>query len=293
VISSRSLRAILLAMLALCVGCAAHKADRPAAGSTRIAYGSDPSQQFGELFLPDGSGPFPLVVLIHGGCWLSRYGLDGTAPLSQALSHEGVAVWNIEYRRVGNPGGGWPGTFLDVADATDYARTLAKKYPLDLSRTIVLGHSAGGHLALWDAARPKLAPSSELYRQSPLPLRGAVAMAGPGDLRVLGRLGDGVCGRDTLYRLTGGTPVHVPEHYADGSPAALLPLGLRQVLIVGSNDGIVPPGLVKDYLEAAKAAGDSVGYFELSGLNHLDPIDPGSKAWDTVRAQVLELVAKH
>jgi acetyl esterase/lipase len=292
-IRSRVAHSLAVALVALCLGCAAHKAARTPAGSTRIAYGTDPAQQFGELFVPEGNGPFPLVVLIHGGCWLSRYGLNGTTPLAQALSHEGVAVWNIEYRRVGNPGGGWPGTFLDVADATDFARTLVKKAPLDLSRVIVLGHSAGGHLALWDAARPKLEPSSQIYRPSPLPLRGVIAMAGPGDLRVLGRLGDGVCGRDTLYRLTGGTLLAEPRHYADGSPAALLPLGLRQVLIVGSDDGIVPPGLVKDYQQAAQTAGDSVAYFELPGLSHLDPIDPSSQAWETVRAQVLALVAKH
>ena len=123
----------------------------------RISYGPDPLQ-FGELRLPRGTGPFPLAVVIHGGCWVSEVAtLQNTAALADALRDAGIATWNIEYRRVDNPGGGWPGTFTDVADAVDLVRVIAREHPIDLSRVVTIGHSAGAHLALWAAARGRLA----------------------------------------------------------------------------------------------------------------------------------------
>src|SRR5215210_6101524 len=114
----------------------------------KVAYGSDPLQ-FGELRLPKGTGPFPVAVVIHGGCWVSEFAtLQNTAAAADALRDAGVATWNIEYRRSNNPGGGWPGTFMDVAAATDYVRELARRYTLDLTRVLAIGHSAGAHLAL-------------------------------------------------------------------------------------------------------------------------------------------------
>src|SRR5260221_265652 len=157
------------------------KADR------RIAYGKDPLQ-FGDLRLPGGKGPFrrpyPVAIVIHGGCWLAEYDLEYMGRLSAALAEKGVATWTIEYRRVGNPGGGTPGTFNDVAAAAAHLRVLAKQYPLDLKRTIAVGHSAGGHLALWLA--------------SSFPLKGVVSLAGVGDLRAAAE--QGVCG-DAATRL--------------------------------------------------------------------------------------------
>lgn len=136
----------------------------------RIAYGTDPLQ-FGDLRLPHGKGPYPVVVVIHGGCWYSEYDLKHVASFSAALTRLGVATWSLEYRRIGNSGGGWPGTFQDVAHGTDYLRVLARTYSLDLKRVIVAGHSAGGASALWLAARGNFPKDSPLYKSDPLPLR--------------------------------------------------------------------------------------------------------------------------
>jgi len=273
------------ALVALC-------ATSPRCGSepkpVRIAYGPDPRTQFGELLLPPGKGPFPLAVVIHGGCW--RFGsLDGMEPLAQALAGEGVATWNVAYHLVGSVRGGWPGTFLDVAAATDYVRTLAAEHPIDVSRVIALGHSAGGHLALWAAARAKLPPSSRLYRADPLPLKGVVALAGPPDLRPLSGA-DSVCGSGTLAQLTGGTPDTVPDHDVQASPAALLPLGVPQFLVTGSADRLVPTRLLSPYERLAQSAGDRVSLREVPGADHGDLIAPGSDAWPVVRDGVRELL---
>ncbi|GAB3818443.1 hypothetical protein GCM10028895_15720 [Pontibacter rugosus] len=146
-----------------------------------IKYGSD-SLQFGELRLPEGKGNFPVVVVVHGGCWLNQYNLQYMSHLSDALTKAGYATWNIEFRRVGDAYGAWPGTFQDVAMATDHVRELAKRYPLDAKKVVVIGHSAGGHLALWLAARHRLPKSSPLYVKNPLKLKGVVSLAGITDL---------------------------------------------------------------------------------------------------------------
>jgi acetyl esterase/lipase len=282
----------LAAAMLLLVGCA--HAPPPAPDVQRIAYASVDPLQFGELRLPHGDGPFPLAIVIHGGCWLANsVSLRSTNRLASALRDAGIATWNIEYRRVGDAGGGWPGTFRDVSAGTDFARTLAERYPLDLSRVIVVGHSAGAHLALWVAARSKLPSDSALYSESPLELRGVVALAGPGDLRTL-RLADSICGPGTLETLLGGTLATVPQHWAEGSPAALLPLGVPQTLIVGTSDRVIPSRIVEAYERAAQAAGDRAELVEVAGADHMQLIAPGSQAWPTVLANVLALVsARH
>ena len=171
----------------------------PAADVRRIAYGAD-RWQFGDLRLPAGPGPHPVVITIHGGFWRARYGLDYLRYVAAALSAAGLATWNIEYRRIGNAGGGWPGTFLDVAAAADHVRALATTYPLELGRVVALGHSAGGHLAYWLAGRHHITPGSPLYANEPLPLAGAVALAAK-------RLGDALKSRH--MRLAGTAPVEV------------------------------------------------------------------------------------
>src|SRR5262245_10884644 len=161
---------------------------------TRVEYGTDPFQ-FAELEVPATSGPHPAAIVIHGGFWRSKYGLDYIRPVCSELAKSGIAVWNIEYRRIGNPGGGWPGTFEDVAASADHLATLAAQYQLDLSRIIAIGHSAGGHLAFWLAARKKL-------------LAGAISLAGVLDLR---RAWELQLSNGVVIDLLGGTPEDVPD----------------------------------------------------------------------------------
>lgn len=256
---------------------------------TRISYGQDPLQ-FGELRMPGGSGPFPLAVVIHGGCWVSKFAtLQNTAALADALRDAGIATWNIEYRRLDNPGGGWPGTFNDVADAVDRVRVIAREHPIDLSRVVTIGHSAGAHLALWAAARHRLPKDSEVYRQNPLPLRAAVALGGPGDLRDFYGQAQGICGTNVIEKLMGGSPETVPTRYTHGSPAELLPLGVRQVLIVGTDDRVMPPESRDAYKASASKAGDRVEVMEVPG-GHFEIIAPTTDAGRAVSRKVLELV---
>src|SRR5262249_52766571 len=155
------------------------------APATRLTYGSD-ALNFGELRVPAGKGPHPVLILVHGGCWSATLpGLDPRAtsfdllrPMAAALAGSGIATWNIEYRRNGNPGGGWPGTFQDISQATEFLRTIAAKYALDLKRVAVAGHSSGGQLAMWLVARPKIPATSAIYTKDPLPLKAAINIDG-------------------------------------------------------------------------------------------------------------------
>jgi acetyl esterase/lipase len=157
--------------------------ERPTGGK-RIPYGPFASQ-FGELWLPSGPGRHRVVMLIHGGCWSARFpGLEMMAYLAEQLRRHGNAVWNVEYRRLGEPGAGYPGSFDDVATAAELLKALAKSYALDLGNVVVVGHSAGGHFALWAAARSRLPPDSPLLRKKPLHIKGAVSLAGIGDLKM-------------------------------------------------------------------------------------------------------------
>ncbi|QBD83516.1 alpha/beta hydrolase [Ktedonosporobacter rubrisoli] len=249
----------------------------------RHSYGNDP-QQFGELFLPEGPGPFPVVLLIHGGFWHAPYNLSLMTGLAEDLIQRNIAVWNIEYRRIEDVGGGWPGTFQDVAHASDYLQTLAQQYALDMQRVIPVGHSAGGHLALWLAARSKFPEDSQLAALStpPYTFKGIVSLAGANDLEQVWQLNleDG-----SAATLLGGTPMEVPERYALASPAALLPLGIPQILIHGDKDDRVPIEVSQAYALQAKDAGDQLTLIELPGVDHFALIDPSSEAWAiTIRA---------
>jgi acetyl esterase/lipase len=216
--------------------------------------------------------------------------VENTAPLADALRDAGVATWNVEYRRLGNPGGGWPGTFLDVAAAADYVSDLAARYPLDRARVVAVGHSAGAHLALWLAARSRLGPGSELYTNSPLHLRGVVALAGPGDLRDFTTYASEVCGSAVVEALLGGNPRAVPDRFAQASPAELLPLRVPQILVVGSDDRLMPGRARDAYVAAARTAGDRAESIVVPGAGHFEVIAPVSTAWPTVRDTVLQLV---
>lgn len=252
----------------------------------RVAYGSG-TQQFGELRLPVGKGPHPVAVIIHGGCWYAEYDLKHVGGFATALTKAGFATWALEYRRVGNPGGGWPGTFEDVGRGTDYLRTLARRHPLDLKRVVVVGHSAGGQLALWLAARRRLPRSSPLYAPSPQPIRGVVSLAGITDMRAFRPR----C-NDAVTKLLGGPPEEVPERYRQTSPTELLPLGVPQWLLHGARDTIVPVGQSKEYAAAARRKGDGVKLSVLDGAGHFDLIAPQSSAWPAVAQAVRALLSK-
>ena len=202
------------------------------APAKRITYGSGP-QQFGELRLPKGTGFFPVVVLVHGGCWMAEFNYAYMTRLAAWLAERGVATWTIEYRRVDDEGGGWPGTFLDVANATDDLRKIAKDEPIDLKRVYAAGHSAGGQLALWLATRARLPNDSEIYRPDPLPIRGVLGLAAVTDLYEYRKGSPGSC-HGSVDQVMGGTPEKYSRRYAETSPRQLLPLGVPQVFIDGA-----------------------------------------------------------
>lgn len=241
------------------------------------AYGPG-TDQFGELWRPAGDGPWPVVALLHGGFWRARRTLELMRPLAADLAGRGLAAWNLEYRRVGQPGGGWPGTFQDVAAGLDHLAALAGREPLDLDRLVVAGHSAGGHLALWSAARPGLPAGAPGAGPRVVP-RLAVSLAGVCDLAA--GADDGL-GEGAVAELLGATPAQDPARYRLASPLARLPLGVAQLLVHGDADTRVPVAQSRAYAAAAAAAGDPVELVELAGAGHMDVIDPASPAWAEV-----------
>jgi acetyl esterase/lipase len=251
--------------------------NQPSFTTQRLSYGPLPLH-FADLYLPATAGPHPVVVLIHGGFWRNPYTLTLMDGLAQDLATQGIAAWNIEYRRVGDEGGGWPGTMQDVAAATDHLRALAATYQLDLQRVVSVGHSAGGHLALWLAARFNLPPTHFLTpeRETAIKLLSAVSQAGAVDLMQTWQLN---LGRGAVAELLGGSPEDVLDRYIAASPAALLPLGIPQVLVHGSQDDRVPLIVSQDYAYKARKAGDEITLIELDGADHFVLIDPTSQAW--------------
>lgn len=249
-------------------------------------YGPAP-QQYGQLRLPEGAGPFPVAVVIHGGCWTKGFAtLANTAPLASALAERGIASWNIEYRQLGEPGAGWPGTFQDWGMATDALRDLAKDHPIDLKRVVTVGHSAGAHAALWIATRPAQPDGTPLGAVEPLRVQGAVAVDGPGDLAAFVGRDSMVCGQPVISNLFGGTPAEVPERYAAGSPGQRLPIGVPQVLVASV---VLLPEDAKAYAE--KAAGDSVTVVALQDSGHFDMIAPGQPSAEKVIGAVEALLS--
>ncbi|HST11594.1 MAG TPA: alpha/beta hydrolase [Terriglobales bacterium] len=245
----------------------------PPAADHRIAYGTDPNQ-FGDLRLPSGNGPFPVVVNIHGGFWRAKYDLLHTGHLCAALTRKGMATWNLEYRRVGNAGGGWPGTFEDIANGYRFVPQIAKQYKLDASRMLVMGHSAGGQLALCLAAHETR-------------VKGAISLAGVVDLQQAFELH---LSNDAVVEFLGGKPSEVPEHYQDADPMRLAVDKARQILIHGAKDDVVPPAFSKKYVGEKQTKGESARLVEDLNADHFDLIDPRSAAWKQVERAVLELL---
>lgn len=254
---------------------------------TVIAYGEG-EHQFGELWLPPSrDDPSPVLILIHGGCWLAE--LPGTvlvAEMADSLRSAGIAVWSIEYRRVGHVGGGYPGTFLDVAHAADYLRTIADEFSLDLERVAAAGHSAGGHLALWLAARKRLPLESLLRVVNPLPIRAVISLAGIGDPEQFDP-GGAVCGKETAAKLV-DLEGRGPGAFLDTSPVELLPLGVPQLVIHGIYDAQVPPFYGYRYWERAKAKGDPVELRMVAEAGHFEVIAPWTKPFAGVQEAILE-----
>jgi acetyl esterase/lipase len=249
----------------------------------QLRYGIAPSQ-FGELRLPRGAGPFPVVVGIHGGWWRAAHGLETHTHLCMALTQAGCATWNIEYRRIGEAGGGWPGTLTDVGMALDFLASVAQQYALDLSRVVTVGFSAGGQLALWAGSRDRFAPGHPLWSAAPLRVSGAVCLAGASDLI---RCADLQLSQRIVESFLGGTPLEVPERYTSSSPTALLPLHLPQVLIHGTADTSVPHEISERHHAAARTAGDDCELLLLPGVEHFELIDPLAPSWNIVRDAVL------
>jgi acetyl esterase/lipase len=248
----------------------------------RIAYGADPLQ-FGELSLPKGKGPHPLVVMIHGGCWRADLpGLELQYPLTEGLVAHGWAVWNIEYRRIGHPGGAYPGTFQDVAQAIDAVRGFAKGKSLDLGHVVFMGHSAGGHLAAWAAARPRIAGTSPLAAKAPLLPNAVVTLAGINDLEAYHDKGPDACGGPSVVEDLVDFKTRGAAAYADTSPPRMLPLDRGQMVISGELDHIVPPKFGESYGSLAIKSGDAVQVMTIPGAGHYELIDPRSAAWTTL-----------
>jgi len=245
----------------------------PPPADHRIRYG--PGEfHFGDLRLPQKAGPHPAAVVIHGGFWRATYGLEYIGHVCAALTDAGIATWNIEYRRLGHPGGGWPGTVEDVADAADHLQSIGAEFNLDLNRVIAIGHSAGGHLALWLGTRKKL-------------LRAVISLAGVADLRRAWALR---LSNTVVADFLGGSPEEVPDRYESASPIEQLPLGLPQKLFHGTADTSVPYEISERYVHAAQMRGDDAELITLEGAGHFELVDPHTKEFRLVRETALSLV---
>jgi acetyl esterase/lipase len=242
----------------------------------RERYGEH-RQQRAELHLPDGDGPHPVVVALHGGFWRAQRTLRYMRPLCADLSRRGFAAWNVDYRRVGRgEGGGWPATFADVAAAIDRLADL--EAPLDLTRVAAAGHSAGGHLALWAAARPNL-PSGAPGAGPRVPLTaGVAALAAVSDLEATPDL---YAPGGAVLALMGAAPADAPDdRYSLANPVRLLPLGVPILLVHGGADGTVPVERSRELAAAARAAGDEVELVEPPGAGHRTVVDPRRPEWE-------------
>jgi acetyl esterase/lipase len=259
----------------------------------RIAYGHE-VDQFGELRVPASSGPHPVVILIHGGCWRADFSnLHELGPIAEALRRKGIASWNLEYRRLGQTGAGWPGTYLDVGRGVDHLRTIAAKNELDLSRVIVLGHSAGGHLAMWVASRHKVPVGSTIYSANPLAVRGVIDLAGTPDMTAFFPLQRSNCGgRAVVEEMLGGTPADMPQRYAAASAISMLPLGVMQTLVWGERDEIAPISLGETYVEAARQTKENVNLLKFEGIGHFEIATPLPPSWPLVEKEILRMLSK-
>src|SRR5713101_2384178 len=228
----------------------------PPKADSRVAYGSD-ENQFVDLRLPKGKGPHALVINIHGGFWRAKYDLRYGGHLCAALTAKGIATANLEYRRVGNAGGGWPGTFADVRTAYQFLLQSASQYGLDARRVVVIGHSAGGQLGLCLAAHES-------------GVKAVVSLAGVVDLQRAYSLH---LSNDAVVVFLGGTPAEVRDHYQEADPMKLK-IGARQWLVHGAEDDVVPPAFSRDYVAAKQKMKEDARLVEIARAGHFEVADP-------------------
>jgi acetyl esterase/lipase len=246
-----------------------------------LRYGTAPSQ-YAELFVPPGKGPFPVAVLVHGGCWTKEFGgITQLRNMAGALAARGIAVWNVEYRRVDEAGGGYPGTYQDMNAALDLLVRTARDYPLDVNRLVAVGHSAGGQLVQWLAGRPRIPASSPLFHADFVPVRQVVSLGGLADLRREAALLKTSCGRE-VAELAGTPSADRPDVFADTNAGDLMPNGSRTILVTGELDTISPPRVAHDFAARARAAGDAADVVILPGASHYDEVAATSRSWPLV-----------
>lgn len=234
---------------------------------TRIRYGDAPDE-YGDLQVPAGKGPFPVAIVIHGGRWRSDVSSDYTVPLADMLAKNGFAVWNVEFRRVGS-GGEWPGSFRSIAKAADSLRSLASQYPIDLKKVVAIGHSSGGHYALWLGARGRVPTDSDIYVANPIKLRGVVSLDGAPDLASFATLPRG---RTVIPPVLGNaTGVELTRRLRDSSPIEMLPLGVPQLFVTQKSDRLP---IMMRYMAKASAAGDRIEHHFICPAYHLSTADP-------------------
>jgi acetyl esterase/lipase len=260
---------------------------RPAPDET-IRYGADPLQVV-DFWRPAGRGPHPVVMMVHGGCWQTEIA-DRTIMnwIADDLRKRGIAVWNIDYRGVDREGGGYPGTFHDVAAAADALSAHAERLSLDTSKVVAVGHSAGGHLALWLAARhsdkakasnPLIPRGSPLLGHSGLPLAAVVSLGGIPDLELAATPPGSGCGTEVIEKLVGPPSLSSRNVYGDTSIPRLAPLGVPQILINGRQDKIIPTSYADSYAAQMRKAGDEVKVRMLDQTGHVELIAPETAAW--------------
>ncbi len=251
------------------------KRPRPAPDAT-LSYGDDAYQKV-DLWVPAGRGPHPVVLMVHGGCWQTSIADRSLMNwIADDLRRDGVAVWNIDYRGVDRAGGGYPGTFADAAKASDLLAASARKYRLNRKRVVAVGHSAGGHLALWLAGRRKLPKDSVLRTVRPLKIAHVVSLGGLPDLETTAASPDNGCGTEVVAKLIGSGRA---APYADTSVPRLLPINVPQSLVNGREDKIIPFRMATDYVATARKSGDTVGLHEVPATGHVELIAPESAAW--------------
>ncbi len=245
----------------------------PPKADQRVKYGTDPLN-FADARWPSTKKPWPVVMNIHGGFWRAAYDLTHAGHLCTAMTKAGIATFNIEYRRVGDPGGSWPGTFEDIRNAYAHLQQNAAAMGCDPARLAVMGHSAGGHLAVCLAGHDRTVTR-------------VVSLAGVLDLLKACELH---LSNNAVVEFLGGTPEQMPDHYKEASPFEL-PMKAKQVVIAGSKDDVVPPDFSSRYAAEKKKRGETVEFVEIHDAGHFDVIDPRTKAFQMVLEQTRLLLA--